>query len=354
PNGHIVELSSGNQGCGLAVVSAVLGHPLTIAMSEGNSTQRAVMMRALGAEVVLAKQVDGKPGHVTGADLNEVKVVAAKQTEKYHAYYVDQLNNEANSRAHEEITGPEIWRQTGGRLAAFVSVVGTGGCFAGISRYLKQQNPDIVCVVAEPTAAQAIKGEPMPNPLHLLQGSSFGVVPPLFTYNTMDYTVSVTDDEAVKYKDLLARKEGVYVGYTSGANVAAAVKLLESGQLPADAWVVTLLNDTDIKASAIELIGNTPMVALDRIWPGPGRILAKCEFMNPGGSIKDRPSRCMIETAISNGNLQPNGHIVELSSGNQGCGLAVVSAVLGHPLTIAMSEGNSPQRAVMMRALGAE
>ncbi|CAG2107403.1 unnamed protein product [Medioppia subpectinata] len=247
PNGHIVELSSGNQGCGLALVSAVLGHPLTIAMSEGNSPQRAVMMRALGAEVVLAKQVDGKPGNVTGADIGEVEVVAAEQTEKYHAYYVDQLNNEANSRAHEETTGPEIWRQTGGRVAAFVTVVGTAGCFAGISRYLKRQNPDVVCVAAEPTAAQAIKGEPMPNPLHLLQGSGYGMIPALFSYDTMDYTIDVTDEEALKYKDLLARKEGLYLGYTSGANVAAAVKLLESGKLPSDAWVVTLLNDTGLK-----------------------------------------------------------------------------------------------------------
>ncbi|CAG2117412.1 unnamed protein product, partial [Medioppia subpectinata] len=110
---------------------------------------------------------------------------------------------------------------------------------------------------------------------------------------------------------------------------------------------------TDIKESALELIGNTPLVALDRIWPGPGRILAKCEFMNPGASIKDRSSLSMIKRALDSGKLKPNGPIVEVTSGNQGCGLAVVAAVLGHPLTLTMSAGNSPQRASMMRALGA-
>ncbi|CAG2119306.1 unnamed protein product, partial [Medioppia subpectinata] len=101
----------------------------------------------------------------------------------------------------------------------------------------------------------------------------------------------------------------------------------------------------DIKASALELIGNTPLVALDRIWPGPGRILAKCEFMNPGASIKDRSSLSMIQRALNSGKLKPNGPIVEVTSGNQGCGLAIVAAVLKHPLTLTMSAGNSPQRA---------
>ncbi|CAG2105442.1 unnamed protein product [Medioppia subpectinata] len=248
PNGPIIEMSSGNQGCGLAVVSAVLGHSLTIAMSAGNSPQRAVMMRALGARVVLAPQVEGRPGSVTQADAIETELLAQQLVaETPGAYYVDQFNNANNCRAHEETTGPEIWRQTAGQVGAFVACVGTGGAFMGISRYLKRQNPGIVCVVAEPAGAQTIKGLAIAEPRHLLQGSGYGVVPNLFTYDTMDGTVSVTDDEAVKYRDLLARKEGLYVGYTSGANVAAAVKLLESGQVPADAWVVTLLNDTGLK-----------------------------------------------------------------------------------------------------------
>jgi cysteine synthase A len=111
---------------------------------------------------------------------------------------------------------------------------------------------------------------------------------------------------------------------------------------------------TEITESALSLIGNTPLIALDRLWTGPGRILGKCEFLNPGGSIKDRSSYSMIQQALSAGKLEPHGNIVEVTSGNQGCGLALVSAVLQHPLTAVMSKGNSPQRAEMMRGMGAE
>ncbi|CAG2176919.1 unnamed protein product [Oppiella nova] len=244
PGGPIVEMTSGNQGCGLAVVSAVLGHPLTLTMSAGNSPQRASMMRALGANVVLAPQVEGKPGNVTLADALEAESLALKLVEDTGAYYVNQFNNDDNSKAHEETTGPEIWRQTGGRIDAFLATVGTAGTFAGVSRYLKKQNKDIVCVVVEPAGAEAIKGEPVTKPLHILQGSGYGMVPQLFKFDTMDSTIGVSDEEAVHYKELLGSKEGLYLGYTSGANVAAATKLLQSGKLPNDAWVVTVLVDT--------------------------------------------------------------------------------------------------------------
>lgn len=110
----------------------------------------------------------------------------------------------------------------------------------------------------------------------------------------------------------------------------------------------------EIKNSVLELIENTPLVALDRLHPGPGRILVKCEFLSPGASMKDRTSLAMIRAARNSGELQPGGHVVEMTSGNQGSGLAVVCAVLGHPLTVTMSKGNSPQRAVMMKGLGAK
>ena len=97
---------------------------------------------------------------------------------------------------------------------------------------------------------------------------------------------------------------------------------------------------TDIKESALELIGNTPLVALDRIWPGPGRILAKCEFLNPAGSIKDRSAYSMIKYAKQDGRLKPGAPIIEVTSGNQGGGIALVGAMLGHPVTLTMSVGN--------------
>lgn len=252
PGEPIVEMTSGNTGIGLSVVSAVLGHPLTLTMSAGNSPQRAVMMRALGARVELSPQVDGTPGNVTGADLVAVEQRALDLAAETGAFFADQFNNVANSQVHEETTGPEIWRQTGGRIDAFVGLVGTAGTFSGVSRYLKSQCTDIQCIVVEPVGAEIIKGERVTKPAHLIQGGGYGKVPPLFTYDSMDGTIGVSDEEAIQYKRLLAHMEGLYVGYSSGANVAAAVKLLESGKLSRDAWVVTMLNDSGLKYPSMD------------------------------------------------------------------------------------------------------
>lgn len=252
PGEPIVEMTSGNTGIGLSVVSAVLGHPLTLTMSAGNSPQRAVMMRALGSRVELSPQVDGTPGNVTGADLDAVEDRAVQLASETGAFFADQFNNLANIRAHEETTGPEIWRQTGGRIDAFVALVGTAGTFSGVSQYLKRQRSDIKCIAVEPIGAEPIKGEPVNKPAHVIQGGGYGKVPPLFTYDTMDGTVGVSDEEVIHYKRQLAHREGIYVGYSSGANVAAAVKLLKSGKLPQDAWVVTMLNDSGLKYPSME------------------------------------------------------------------------------------------------------
>ncbi len=111
---------------------------------------------------------------------------------------------------------------------------------------------------------------------------------------------------------------------------------------------------TTIARNAVDLIGHTPLVALDRVHRGPGRVLAKAEFLQPGGSIKDRAARAIIEAARTDGRLPPGGVVVEMTSGNMGAGLAVVCAALGHPLVVTMSAGNSPQRARMLEGLGAE
>ncbi|KAL0822701.1 hypothetical protein ABMA28_004720 [Loxostege sticticalis] len=251
PGMPVVEITSGNQGCGLAVVCAVLGHPLTLAMSKGNSAQRAIHMEALGAKCIKVDQVEGTYGNVTLADVKAVEEVGLKVVEETGAFYVNQFNNEGNSLSHYETTGPEIWKQTGHHVDAFVATVGTAGTFSGTAKYLKEQNPDIKTFVVEPAGSEPIKGDPITKPLHLLQGSGYGCVPNLLKLEHMDETVSITDEEAVKYKDLIGEKEGLFVGYTSGANVAAAVKLLESGRIPKDAWVVTLLNDTGLKYTPV-------------------------------------------------------------------------------------------------------
>jgi cysteine synthase len=251
PGAPVIEVTSGNQGCGLAVVCAVLNHPLTLAMSSGNSAQRAIHMEALGAKCVRVPQVEGTYGNVTLADVKAVEKVGLELVDEHGAFYVNQFNNESNCLSHYETTGPEIWRQTGQRVDAFVATVGTAGTFMGTSKYLKEKNPDLKAFVVEPTGAEPIKGDPVTKPLHLLQGSGYGCIPNLFKFDHMDGTLSVSDDEAVQYKKLIGEKEGLYVGYTSGANVAAAVKLLRSGQLPPDAWVVTTLNDTGLKYTPV-------------------------------------------------------------------------------------------------------
>ncbi|XP_028178009.1 uncharacterized protein LOC135077137 [Ostrinia nubilalis] len=251
PGMPVVEVTSGNQGCGLAVVCAVLGHPLTLTMSKGNSMQRAIHMEALGAKCIRVDQVEGTYGNVTLADVKAVEEVGLKIVDESGAYYVNQFNNDGNSMSHYETTGPEIWKQTGHHVDVFVATVGTAGTFTGTSKYLKEQNPNIKTFVVEPAGSEPIKGEPISKPLHLLQGSGYGCVPNLFKFENMDGTVSITDEEAVKYKKLIGEKEGLFVGYTSGANVAAAVKLLESGRVPKDAWVVTVLNDTGLKYTPV-------------------------------------------------------------------------------------------------------
>ncbi|KAG4077713.1 hypothetical protein HA402_004172 [Bradysia odoriphaga] len=240
-------MTSGNQGSGLALVCARLGHPLTVTMSKGNSPQRAAMMKGLGASVELVDQVDGKPGNVTNEDIQAAIRRADEIAIETCGFLVDQFNNDNNYMAHKMTTGPEIWRQTGGRIDAFLTCVGTGGTFRGTSDYLKGKNPKIKCIAVEPQGAEPLKGDKIVKPLHLLQGSGLGIVPPIFDLGLLDDTISVSDEEAIEYRALLGSKEGLYVGFTSAANVAAAVKLLRSGRIGSDAWVVTVLHDSGLK-----------------------------------------------------------------------------------------------------------
>lgn len=246
----IIEMTGGNQGCGLAMVAAVLGHPATMVMSSGFSRQRVEMMKCYGAQVHLSPQVDGRPGSVTGNDGAKVfedteRLIAATP----NVFYVNQFCNANNWRAHAETTGPEIYRQAGGHVDAFIAAVGSAGTFVGVGKYLKQQNPRVQCYVIEPEGAEVIAGKEVTKPMHLLQGIGIGRVPDLFDHSLLDGTFAVSDEEAVDCVKQLGTKEGLCVGYTSGANVAGAIKLLSSGRLPPDAWVVTILNDTGLKYS---------------------------------------------------------------------------------------------------------
>ena len=245
--GTVIEMTSGNMGAGLAVVCAALGHPLVVTMSSGNSAARARMLEGLGAEVVLVPQVDGAPGRVTGADVAAAAETARELAEARGGFYVDQFNAPEASAAHRRTTGPEIWRQSGGRVDAWVAAVGTGATFMGVARALKERSPDVFCAAVEPEGSRPLSGEAVSKPQHLLQGTSYGAVPPLWDPALMDESVAVTDAQAEAWRVRLAREEGLYVGYSAAANVCAAAKLLGSGLLPNDAVVATVLCDTGLK-----------------------------------------------------------------------------------------------------------
>ena len=247
PKSPVIEITSGNHGASVAMCTSIMNHPLTVFMSKGNSKQRAIMMSGLGATVILEDQVEGNYGNVTLADLNAVKSKALEKIEQTKSYFMNQFENPDNVQSHFQSTGPEIWRQSGGRLNAFLTTLGTGGCFTGVSKFLKSKNPSIKCIVVEPEGSQPIEGCSITKPLHVLQGSGYGCVPQLFNFETCDGTISITDEEAIEYRKLLGAKEGIYCGFTSGANVAACVKLLSSKTLPPDSWVVTILCDSGLK-----------------------------------------------------------------------------------------------------------
>ncbi len=247
PGQPVVEMTSGNLGAGLAIVCNVLGHPFIATMSEGNSPARARMLEALGAMVVRVAQVDGTPGHVTGADIDAATRRAVELAGERGAFYVDQFNNPSNVRAHEETTGPEIWAALGARLDAFVAAVGSGGTFVGAGHYLKRQKPEVRCLAVEPAGAQVLAGQPVTQRCHLLQGTGYGFVPPLWDPQLADGFIAVTDEEATRYRRLLAEREGLYVGYSAAANVCAVVKAIDGGSLGAAPTVVTVLCDSGLK-----------------------------------------------------------------------------------------------------------
>ena len=247
PGAPVVEMTSGNMGAGLAVACAALGHPLVATMSAGNSPQRARMLDALGAEVVLVPQVDGAPGQVTGADVNAAAEAARRIAAERGGFYVNQFHAPECVQAHRETTGPEIWVQSGGRVDAWVAAVGTGATFLGVAAALRQRSPSVLCVAVEPEGCQPLAGLPVTRPRHLIQGTSYGSVPPHWDSSLMDFSVSVTDYEVERWRRRLATREGLHVGYSAAANVCACASLLASGRLPTDAVAATVLCDTGLK-----------------------------------------------------------------------------------------------------------
>lgn len=253
PGQTVVELTSGNTGTGLAIVCGVRGYRFVAIMSKGNSRERARMMSALGAEVVLVDQLPGsKPGQVSGGDLELVEQEAKRQTAERSAFRADQFNLASNTRAHYLHTSQELLRQTQGEFNAFCDFAGTGGSFAGCAKRFKEYKEAIQCFLVEPAGAAVLAGEAVENPNHRIQGGGYSMPDlPLVDVDLIDGYVQVSDEDAVKIARRMAKEEGIFAGFSSGANVAAALQLL-GGDFTGQT-IVVLLNDSGLKYLSTDL-----------------------------------------------------------------------------------------------------
>lgn len=252
PGQAVVELTSGNTGTGLAIVCAVKGYPFTAVMSRGNSMERARMMAALGAQVVLVEQAPGSPpGQVSGEDLELVEAEARRIVREKNAFRADQFLLEGNVRAHEFGTGEEMWEQAEGRIDAFVDFAGTGGSFAGCTRALKKHNPSIRCYVVEPDTAAWLAGKTIIDPNHKIQGGGYSRDLPFIDPESVEDYLAVGSEDAAEGSRALARWEGIFSGFSSGANLQAAASLLrgrENGNI-----IVFLVCDSGLKYLSTDL-----------------------------------------------------------------------------------------------------
>ncbi len=253
PGQTVVELTSGNMGTGLAIVCGQMGHPFVAVMSRGNSPERARMMRALGAKVVLVEQVPGStPGKVSGADLARVNAVANMLTHNHNAFRADQFAHPGNAGAHKHGTAAELWSDSNRDLDVFVDFVGSGGTFAGTLTGLRQFNPAIAGYIVEPQGAAVLAGAPLCEPDHVIQGGGYGMdeLAQLRGVGRVGH-VDVTGEEAMATTRDLARIEGIFAGYSAGANVAAALALLSGPE--AGKTIAVIICDSGLKYLSTDL-----------------------------------------------------------------------------------------------------
>ena len=209
PGDTLLEATSGNTGIGLAMAAAISGYPLVIVMPEDASTERIQTMKAYGAELILTPAAGG---------MEEARDVVTRMEQEGRGHVLDQFGNPDNPRAHEDGTGPELWRQTEGRITHFVSAMGTTGTITGVSRFLKSRNADVQIVGAQPAPGSRIPG---------IRAWAPEYVPRIFDPSAVDRTVEVTQADAEETARRLAREEGIFGGVSAAGACWAALQVAE-------------------------------------------------------------------------------------------------------------------------------
>ncbi|WP_028580454.1 cysteine synthase A [Desulfogranum japonicum] len=239
----IIEPTSGNTGIGLAFICARRGYRLVLTMPESMSLERRMLLKHLGAELVLTPAAQGMNGALAKArELRE---------QIDDSWMPNQFANAANPAMHRKTTGPEIWKQTGGKVDIFVAGVGTGGTITGAGGYLKEQNPDIRVIAVEPAASPVLSGG-TPGP-HKIQGIGAGFVPETLDRRVLDKIIQVENDAAIFQAREVARKEGILCGISCGAALSAALQVA-SQEENRDKMLVVMFPDTGERYLTTDLV----------------------------------------------------------------------------------------------------